>query len=296
MTRLRSIVTLTLCLAAAGGVSGGNTAHNVHLSINSSATAKKGASSPILSNVDAPFVMELRLRGQPLSSKQKTIVQAAANRVASLITSRFQPVRLDIPPNACDSGLPAIHEQVSHFIAYITVKDLGNDVYGDSSPCELHDVTYLPIYAAVNLNSFELEDLGNDELLDTIIHELLHSLGVGTLWKASERVSLSGDSDRKNLIRKLGGKWYYTAPQALAAYRALGGQGKGILLDDDTGHWSGNAVCSEILSGTAGDVTDRVNPLSAITIGALADLGYGVNARLADFYRLPKVAGRCPLN
>ena len=51
-------------------------------------------------------------------------------------------------------------------------------------------------------------------------------------------------------------------------------------------------MCSEILSGNAGDVTDRVNPISPLTLAALEDLGYRVNFELADKFALPK--GRCP--
>ena len=35
-------------------------------------------------------------------------------------------------------------------------------------------------------------------------------------------------------------------------------------------------------------MTDRVNPISPITLGALEDLGYSVNAKLADRYALPR--------
>ncbi|WP_161882950.1 hypothetical protein [Deinococcus alpinitundrae] len=254
--------------------------------------APSPAASTIFSRQGAPFVVELRLRGKTLNAGQRATLQAAANRVAGLIGSGFQPVRLDLPANACDKGLPALHERFTHFVAFVAVKDLGDDVYGDSSPCDLHDKTYLPIYGSVDLNSRGLNDLSQPELLDTIIHELLHALGIGTLWTADERVSLDGGGDEKNLAQKERGQWYYTGPRALAAYRALGGQGTGILLDPDAGHWAGEVVCSEILSGSAGDVTDRVNPVSSITLGALEDLGYRVNTKLGDRYALPK--GDCP--
>lgn len=178
------------------------------------ATSAKAPAVSLLSRQDALFVIELRLRGKALSAGQRTTLQTAANRVAGLIGSKFQPVRLDLPANACDKGLPALHERFNHFVAFVTVKDLGNDVYGDSSPCDLHDRTYLPIYGSVDLNSRGLNDLAQLELLDTIIHELLHALGVGTLWTADERVSLGGGSDERNLVQKERGQWYYTGPRA----------------------------------------------------------------------------------
>ena len=248
----------------------------------------------LVSSGSGHFSIEMRLRGTSLSGAQKAILQQAATRVAGLLTSTFQPVTLDLPRGACDKGLPAIHERVGRFFVFVVVKDLGDDVYGDSTPCDLHDKTFLPIYGAIDLNSRGLDIQAAPELLDTMIHELLHALGVGTLWTPDERVSLSGDSDNRSLVRKTGQKWVYTAPRALSAYKALGGKGSGIPLDPDQGHWAGELFCSEILSGNAGDVTDRVNPVSLITLSALEDLGYAANLSKADRYHLSGKA--CPSN
>lgn len=241
----------------------------------------------------APFVIETRYLGQPLSHAQKKIVQEAAQRVSQLITSPFVPVRLDLPANSCESGIPRLKEKVQHFFIFLKVKDLGDDLYGNSVPCDLHDGSYLPIYSVVELNSRGLKDLADVDLLDTLIHEMLHALGVGTLWEADTRVSLSGDSDEETFIRKSGKNFFYTGPRALAAYRALGGKQKAILLDPDAGHWAGGTVCSEILSGNAGDFTGRVNPVSPLTLGALEDLGYRVKVSAVNRYTLPTKG--CPV-
>jgi hypothetical protein len=260
--------------------------------VDNSLARSLASTQTLVSGGSGPFSIEMRLRGRPLSGAQKAILQQAATRVASLITSNYQPVTLDLPGSACDKGLPAIRERVGRFFVFVVVKDLGDDVYGDSTPCDLHDKTYLPIYGAIDLNSRGLDVQAAPELLDTMIHELLHALGVGTLWTPDERVSLSGESDGRTLVRKTGKKWFYTAPRALAAYKALGGKSSGIPLDPDQGHWAGELFCSEILSGAAGDVTDRVNPVSLITLSALEDLGYTANLSKADRYRLSGKA--CP--
>ena len=241
----------------------------------------------------SPFVIDTRLLGRPLSAQQQATVREAAARVSQLIASPFAPVTLNLPANSCDDGLPRLKEKVQHFFVFVVVEPLGPDIYGNSAPCDLHDGSYLPIYGVIDLNSDGLDDLSHADLLDTMIHEMLHALGVGTLWEPDERVSLSGESDEKAFVRKVGGQWVYTGARALAAYRALGGQGKAIPLDPDAGHWAGETVCSEILSGAAGDYTGRVNPVSRITLGALEDLGYRVNAGAADRYTL--TAGRCPV-
>ncbi|GGQ93021.1 excalibur calcium-binding domain-containing protein [Deinococcus ruber] len=241
----------------------------------------------------APFTIETRLLGKPLTSQQQATIREAAARVSQLVASPFAPVTLNLPADSCDDGLPRLKEKVQHFFVFVVVKSLGPDIYGNSAPCDLHDGSYLPIYGVIDLNSDGLDELSHADLLDTMIHEMLHALGVGTLWEPDERVSLSGDSDDKRLARKVAGQWTYTGEHALAAYRALGGQGKAIPLDPDAGHWAGGTVCSEILSGAAGDYTGRVNPVSRITLGALEDLGYKVNAGAADRYTL--TPGRCPV-
>ena len=241
----------------------------------------------------APFTIDIRFLGQPLTLTQKNTIAEAAQRVSKLIASPFVPVTLDLPPNFCDPGLPRLKEKVQHFFIFLKVKDLGEDVYGNAVPCDLHDGSYLPIYSLIELNSRGLKDLPKADLLDTMIHEMLHALGVGTLWEADARVSLGGDSDNKSFVRKIGKNYFYTGPRALAAYRALGGKQKAIPLDPDAGHWAGSVVCSEILSGEAGDFAGRVNPISPLTLGALEDLGYRVNVGAANRYTLP--TNGCPV-
>ncbi|PTA69622.1 excalibur calcium-binding domain-containing protein [Deinococcus arcticus] len=241
----------------------------------------------------APFVIDTRFLGRPLSAGQRATVQEAATRVGALIQSPYKPVKLDLPADSCDDGLPRLKETVRRFFVFVVVKPLADDLYATAMPCELHDGSFLPIYGVIDLNARGLNELSRAELLDTMVHELLHALGVGTLWEPESRVSLSGEADERSFVRPQGRSWVYTAPRALAAYRALGGQGNGIPLDADAGHWAGPTVCAEILSGSAGDYTERVNPVSAITLGALEDLGYQVNRAAASPFRLPQPGKGC---
>jgi len=50
------------------------------------------------------------------------------------------------------------------------------------------------------------------------------------------------------------------------------------------GHWHEDAYQAELMTGL---ITGPDNPLSAITIGSLADLGYQVEYALADPYNVP---------
>lgn len=251
------------------------------LGLSSGSTAQAAADQTV------PFPIEVRFVGKAPGAAQQATIRAAAARVSQLIASPFRPVTLPGDAEACDKGLPAVRGRVDRFFVFVRVLPLDEDLYAEAWPCDLHDGSYLPVYGAVSLNSRVLGDLSADDLTDTVIHETLHALGVGTLWEADARVSLNGESDGRSLVTKSGGRFYYTGARGVAAYRALGGQGDRIPLDADAGHWAGSAVCSEILSGDAGDYTGRVNPVSPLTLGALEDLGYRVNRAAASPYTLP---------
>ena len=59
----------------------------------------------------------------------------------------------------------------------------------------------------------------------------------------------------------------------------------------DDSHWRGSVIQDEIMSGKRGP-SDSFEALSAITIQALADLGYFVDVTQADAYRLPTQFGK----
>lgn len=241
-----------------------------------------------------PFGIEVRFLGAPLGAAQRSAVNEAARRVSALIASPFEPVRVDVPAGECDRGLPALRGRLTRLVVFVRVKRLDDDLYATGMPCDLHDGSFLPIYGVVDLNSSGLSELPRTDVLDTMIHEFLHVLGVGTLWERDARISVSGDQDDRVFVKRQGKTTLYVAPRAVAAFRALGGKGAGIPLDPDRGHWAGEVVCSEVLSGSSGDYTGRLNPVSPLTLGALEDLGYRVQARGAAPFRLP--VGACPVD
>ena len=56
------------------------------------------------------------------------------------------------------------------------------------------------------------------------------------------------------------------------------------------GHWRESVFKTEVMTG----FVDDVNPLSAVTVESLGDLGYIVNTTLADPYSLPGTAAAAP--
>jgi len=124
----------------------------------------------------------------------------------------------------------------------------------------------------------ELESSG--DLVNVILHEMGHVIGIGTIW------------GNLGLVQNAGDEIHFTGTQAVAEYQSIfntsdnfvpvqtdGGPGTA------GGHWDEDVFANELMTGFLdGGVT---NPISRITVGALADMGYQVNLNAADPYSPP---------
>jgi hypothetical protein len=127
---------------------------------------------------------------------------------------------------------------------------------------------------------------------DVVLHEIGHVLGIGSLWT----------DPAKNLLR-FGGtdSSTFVGPAAGAAFLASGGNtfsgppvpaenckdssgapisGCGAGTQDS--HWRESVLGRELMTGFI--IAGTSNPLSAITIQSLADLGYTVDVGAADSF------------
>ncbi len=117
----------------------------------------------------------------------------------------------------------------------------------------------------------------NGTLLSVIMHEMGHVLGVGTIWANKGLVTGAGTSNP-----------LFTGAQATAAYNQIFGVNVAGVPVENTGgggtrdaHWRESILGSELMTGYA---ENGAMPLSRITIGSLADIGYVVNMNAADAF------------
>ena len=112
------------------------------------------------------------------------------------------------------------------------------------------------------------------------VHEIGHVLGIGTIW------------DELGLLKNLGSATDYISDthfigsRAIQAFNDLGGRsytGKKVPVEQGPTphHWRGEVIYNELMSNNAHGGNAA---LSAITIQALADLGYEVDASQADIH------------
>jgi hypothetical protein len=136
--------------------------------------------------------------------------------------------------------------------------------------------------------SFDSADLGTlssgGTLQDVITHEMLHVVGIGTLWISREPDLVTdtntttpkylGVSARQGCIAAGG-------TIACANYVPVEGTPEAAGTRD--AHWRENTFNTEMMTG----FLDPTSPISGITIGGLKDLGFTVDESKADAYTMP---------
>ena len=108
-----------------------------------------------------------------------------------------------------------------------------------------------------------------------------HCLGIGTGWSLKGMLTGKDTADPE-----------FTGPKATAAYNQLFGTSAASVPVEAGGgsgtanvHWRDSTFANELMTGyySAG----QVNPISAVSVGSLADIGYAVNMGAAEPYTPP---------
>ena len=107
-----------------------------------------------------------------------------------------------------------------------------------------------------------------------MVHETTHVLGFGPRWVQLNLLDQETDP-------------HFTGPRAIAAFDAAGGadySGAKVPTQPGQGHWRESVFGSELMTSSL--FVNRREPLSAITLEALVDMGYHVDLSFADDYEL----------
>jgi hypothetical protein len=260
-----------------------------NLAIPQALSVTSGAlSTSVLANVTTNFSPSLRFFGPPVDPSIQSAFTRAIQRAQGMITGGLEQVNvrnLDVAANCGVTGVAPLTETVSDVIIFATVKTIDGvgKILGSSGPCYIRDPSNLPVVGVMTFDVADFQGLVNDGRLDEVVlHEMQHVFGFGTLWS---RFGL--------IVNAASPLTAYTGIQGILGCQATGG-GSGICLPaiplenlggsgTRDGHWRRAIFGNELMTGFVGPVGFQM-PLSAMTIGALGDLGYIVNANVNDSY------------
>lgn len=240
----------------------------------------------VTSDVPSAYSIDLRYLA-PLSAELERMAEEAAARWATLVTGNLAPVQITAPPGACFFGEPTLNEVVDDVLVYVRIQPIDGpgNILGGAAPCAVRNADNLTALGLIQLDSDDLERLAPEVSSAIILHEIAHVLGFGTLWRdlgLLRNPSLPGDP---------GADTHFTGPAAIAAFDSLGGapyNASKVPVENTLGgqgtrdsHWRASVLDDELMTGF---INATSNPLSAITVESLRDLGYQVNPGAADLY------------
>ena len=252
------------------------------------------------------YNLEVRFFGPPVNPIVSGVFNTAAARIKGAITGDVIDVAAETTPRDLSSdtdgcgvpGLPTnFSEKIDDIVIFATVTPIDgpNNILGSAFPCFIRDEApnQQTLIGIMRFDSDDMEGMilrGNFN--DVITHEMLHVVGIGTLWDFYHlREGAKTPQTR------------YTGALGVGGCVSVGGTAvcPGFVPLENTGgpgtadsHWNEVVFFNELMTGfvnTRSTVpTGLLNPFSLMSVQSLADLGYVVNQKAADPYTVPNPA------
>lgn len=159
-----------------------------------------------------------------------------------------------------------------------------NGTLGQAGPTYIRTSSSLPILAEMTFDVADAQNLydgdvaqGTQRWDDVVLHEMLHSVGIGSLWETMGLVVNYGTTTNPDYrytgnnamfeYEKLFPTIYADDPDAALGVPVESGSGSA---GTDGSHWDEATFGNELMTG----YIDGTNPISNMTIAALEDMGY----------------------
>jgi uncharacterized protein YjdB len=238
------------------------------------------------------FHIDLRFLGN-VSPTLRTAATEAAARWEQVITQPLVPYQVIAKAGDCGKGIPAVNELVPNMIIYVQADSIdgAGKIAGQGGPCIIRDDA--PQLTALGTLQVDTADVAwaanNGVLTDLLTHEMGHIMGIGTLWGPPFFPNTATGLGTGNTC---GANPQFTGHAGRVSSAALGftsDSSQGVPIENTGGlgtcdaHWRATVFGQELMTGT---LHANANPLSLVTIEALADLGYGVTPQAADDFSI----------
>lgn len=236
------------------------------------------------------------------SAAQDQAVRDAAARWESIIVADVPDVDFSSSPiaaDACTEGQGQINSTIDDVRIYVTIDTIDGPfgTLAQAGPCVTRSLGDLPIVGTVLFDQEDLQRLSlSGDMEAVILHEMGHVIGIGTLWREDIRNLLRNPSlpDSKDVDT------HFIGVNATDAFDVAGGAGYTSLKvpvenqatpGSSDSHWRESVLDNELMTPSLNG--GQLNPLSAITIESVKDLGYSVDIAQADPYSFtsPAFAG-----
>jgi len=226
------------------------------------------------------------------TQNQTAAFESARARWQAAITADLADANFANNPLAADTcidGQGEISDIVDDLRIFISLIEIDGafGTLGRAGPCWVRG-NLLTIVGIMEFDTADLDFLeGQNQLVPVVLHEMGHVLGIGSLW------SSAGLLVNPSLPDNQGADTHFTGTNAIAAFDAAGGDayvdGEKVPVENMAGAGSGDSHWREALMENelmTPSLNAGSNPLSAISLASLIDLGYQVDTGTADGYTL----------
>lgn len=271
----------TPCTGAGGRTAGADEgAHTARLEVSDGTHAPVTSSAAY--NVAAGLTETFDIVTQFVGTQDPRVTDAVAEAVDrwTSVLSRGVPdtlVQFD-QGNCMGDLIPSYDGIVDDIVIDVIVMPVPGFM-GDASWCVLGD-DGLPRLSFVRISTVGLDWLyENGQLTDLVAHEIGHALGIGSAAPWATFTQYIGEPTG----------YVFTGPRAVAEWHHLGGVGTAVPLSRTSDHWDETSLQNELMTCYIEFVP--THPTSAITVAALADLGFHVDIGAADAWTVPPEPG-----
>lgn len=232
-----------------------------------------------------------------VDADHQSAFENAEARWESMVTGDLPDITFSSPENFdfCASGAGNRSATIDDLLIYVRVDSIDGEggTLGQAGPCAARtasDDSFLTsAVGGMVFDEADLEALADQGLLEsTILHEMGHVLGIGTLWSSHGLLVGGGTGDPyfvgaagRDGFEQIGGDSYAGIPVPVAN---TGGSGT------RDAHWRESVLDRELMTGYLNGGT--TNPLSVLTVESLGDQYYSVDPGAADSYQIPGAALR----
>lgn len=243
--------------------------------------------------VKTDYHIDVRFLNPGMTDDEKALFTNAAARISAIITGHLPEMKLnnlDVSGACGFPGLPTLNETIQDLVIYASIESIDGvgKILAESGPCVTRAASSGGL-TSIGLMIFDAADIASmgqrGILQDVITHEMLHIVGIGTLWSDKQLVAATGTPSVAYYGAQ--GRQGCTDDGGLSVCaNAVPVENNGVPGTADA-HWRESTFSNELMTGY---VNLNGMPLSAITVGSLADLGYVVNPLAADAYKVPSGA------
>ena len=246
----------------------------------------------------ASFDIELVFVDSP-EAAHRTAVEEAVQYWERILTMSLPDYDFSSEPQSgeyCESGAPDLNDVVDDLRLFVSVTSIDGEggTLASAGPCYIREASGLPIAAGTTIDVDDLRGSTAAEIREVIVHEIGHALGFNRAnWRLANLMR-NPSLDAQGRIVPGVPDAHFVGPRAVAAFNAAGGSsyvnGK-VPLENIRGgrgsqdsHWRESVMGNELMTPFSNDGGE---PLSAISIQAMADMGYQVDVSQAESYELP---------